>query len=400
MQHGHLVIDLPDGSSATFGRDGAEPRARIQILDERFFRRCLWYGDIGFAESYLAGEWQTDDLTAVFRWFLANVSQAPTLSGSQRRYSLLNVLGQLNRWRHRLRPNSVRTSRRNIQEHYDLSNEFFATFLDETFTYSSAIWTDPAQSLREAQFEKYERLCRQLRLHEGDHVLEIGCGWGGFAMHAASRYRCRVTAITISPAQFEFATRRIRAAGLADRVEVWLQDYRRVQGRFSKIVSIEMLEAVGHRYHPDFASTCARLLAPGGLLALQFITCPATRYDSLRRGVDFIQKHIFPGSLLLSLNRVNDLLGAAGSLGLHDLRDLGTDYARTLREWHARFLARLPEVRALGFDETFVRKWSYYLCYCEAAFATRNISVVQALYSRPNNAELDRTPAPTGGGLP
>ena len=397
MTRGRLELTLPCGQSCVLGDPSAAPGATMRIHDWRFFRRCLAFGDIGFAESYIAGEWDTADLNAVFRWFLDNLAHAPGLSGSSRRSLGFNVLGALNRLRHRLRPNSLGSSRRNIREHYDLSNPFFATFLDPGMTYSAAWWPRSELTLEEAQTAKFDRLARQLRLRSDDHVLEIGCGWGGFAVHAASRFGCRVTGVTLSREQYEYARTRVAAAGLAERVEIRLEDYRQIDGQFSKIASIEMLEAVGHRYLPAWAETCARLLPPSGLLGLQFIVCPDSRYDQLRRSVDFVQRHIFPGSLLLSLNRVGAVLADAGGFSLHDLLDFGPDYGRTLREWHARFRQGESDVRALGFDEAFVRKWHYYLAYCEAAFASRNISVVQAVYSRPNNPELDRTARVLGG---
>jgi cyclopropane-fatty-acyl-phospholipid synthase len=254
--------------------------------------------------------------------------------------------------------------------------------------YSAARWERADATLREAQVAKNEALCRHLRLKPDDHVLEIGTGWGGWSLHAAQNHGCRVTTVTISRQQFELARKRIAAARLGDRIELRLQDYRDITGRFDKIVSIEMLEAVGHRYHPAFAATVSRLLKPDGLLALQFITCPDSRYPKFRSGVDFIQKHIFPGSLLLSANRLNDLLAREGGFVLHRLEDFGGDYARTLAAWRASFRARLAEVRALGFDERFIRKWDYYLCYCEAAFAMRNISVVHTVHTRPNNLKI------------
>ena len=256
--------------------------------------------------------------------------------------------------------------------------------------YSSALWPAhaPHLSLEAAQQEKNDALCRALRLRHTDHVLEIGTGWGGWALHAARNYGSRVTSVTISRQQYELARARVTAAGLAGRVEVQLRDFRDVGGRFDKIVSIEMLEAIGHRYQPEFARVVAERLKPEGLLALQFITCPDARYEAFRRGVDFIQKHIFPGSLLLSLNRMNALLTRAGGFTLQALHDFGPDYSRTLRLWRQRFTARQAEVLSLGFDERFLRKWHYYLCYCEAAFALRNISVVHTLHARPNNPAL------------
>jgi cyclopropane-fatty-acyl-phospholipid synthase len=254
--------------------------------------------------------------------------------------------------------------------------------------YSAARWSTPGLSLEEAQREKNEQLCRLLKLRGEDHVLEVGTGWGGWALHAARNHRCRVTTVTLSRQQFDHATRRVSEAGLSGRIEVRLQDFRDIGGTYDKVVSIEMIEALGHAYLPDFCRVVSRALKPDGLLAMQFITCPDSRYGQFRRGVDFIQKHIFPGSLLLSLNRVNDQLSREGNWVLNHVEDLGRDYALTLRCWAESFRERTGEVHALGFDARFVRKWSYYLAYCEAAFALRNISVVQTLHTRPNNLSL------------
>ncbi len=399
MKRGRLRVELPDGSVRLFGAPdqavppalapGVEGSASLSVLRPVFFSRCLLYGDIGFAESYLDGDWDTPDLTALLGWFLLNHQDAPTLSGSRRAELLaVNLLRGINRLSHLLRPNTVRRARRNIAEHYDLSNAFFGLWLDESMMYSSARFESATATLAEAQAAKNEALCRKLRLTPDDHVLEIGTGWGGWSLQAARHHGCRVTSLTLSQAQHDLAVARIAAAGLADRIEVRLQDYRQVAGRYDKIVSIEMLEAVGHRYLPDFAAVCDRALKPDGLLALQFITCADHRYDQMRRGVDFIQKHIFPGSLLLSANRVGQQLSARGGFVLHGLEDLGRDYARTLRCWRGNFTDRLAEVRSQGFDERFIRKWYYYLGYCEAAFALRHISVVQTVYTRPNNLAL------------
>jgi cyclopropane-fatty-acyl-phospholipid synthase len=392
---GRLSLELPDGSTRLFGdaalaavevAPGVVNRATIRVRRPAFFKKCLLNGDIGFAESFIDGDWETPDLTAVVGWFVLNHRHAPTLSGSSRAQLLaLNVLRAFDRLGHLLRPNNRATARRNIAEHYDLSNDFFALWLDDSMMYSAAKWERADATLQEAQVAKNDALCRHLRLQPTDHVLEIGTGWGGWSLHAAQKYGCRVTTVTISRQQRDLAVKRIAAAGLADRIEVRLQDYRDITGRFDKIVSIEMLEAVGHRYLPEYAATCDRLLKPDGLLALQFITVPDDRYEALRRGVDFIQKHIFPGSLLLSVNRLNHLLSEKGGFVLHAFDDFGGDYARTLRYWRASFTARLEQVRALGFDDRFIRKWHYYLCYCEAAFALRHISVVHTLHSRANN---------------
>lgn len=392
---------LPDGEQVEFGMPpgstkvrlplGLAASATIEVRDEAFFRKCALTGDIGFAEAYVDGDWDTPDIAAVIAWALLNLPSAPTLSGSARRAAragFINLLQVVNRARHLLRPNSRRIARRNIREHYDLSNEFFRLMLGPSMMYSSARWAAPDQTLEEAQQEKNESLCRLLRLRPSDRVLEIGCGWGGWALHAARHYGCRVTCLTLSERQFTLAWDRVQSAGVSDRVDIQLRDFRDVHGRFDKIVSIEMMEALGHRYLPEFCQSVSQLLARDGLLALQFITCPDDRYEEFRRGVDFIQKHIFPGSLLLSLNRVNELLTRAGGFVLHHVGDLGHDYARTLRRWRENLGGRVPEARALGFDARFLRKWDYYLQYCEAAFAMRNISVVQTLHTRPNNLAL------------
>jgi cyclopropane-fatty-acyl-phospholipid synthase len=395
MRRGRLLLELPDGDTLQFGESDFAPTeiapsmpnsATIRVRRDSFFAKCLWSGDIGFAEAFIDGDWETPDLSAVIAWFILNVDDAPTLSGSKHARTLaLNFLRAANRLGHLLRPNSRKMARRNIAEHYDLSNDFFALWLDDTLMYSAAKWERADASLREAQIAKNDALCRKLHLRPSDHVLEIGTGWGGWSLHAAANYGCRVTTLTISQQQHDLAVQRIAAAGLQDRIEVRLQDYRDVTGCFDKIVSIEMLEAVGHKYQADFARVVSRVLKPDGLVALQFITCPDARYAEFRRGVDFIQKHIFPGSLLLSTNRLNDLLAREGGFVLHQLEDLGRDYARTLRVWRDSFQGKLERVRQLGFDERFIRKWHYYLCYCEAAFALRNISVVQTVHSRPNN---------------
>ena len=401
MPRGHLRLELPEGGVLEFGSRadahatvlplGLPSSALIRVRRPAFFSKCVLSGDIGFAESYLDGDWDTPDITGVVAWFILNVEHAPTLSGAARRPArsfFLNWLRFANRLGHLLRPNSRATARRNIAEHYDLSNDFFRLWLDPSMMYSSARWPagSPDLPLEKAQREKNEALCRSLRLSPEDHVLEIGSGWGGFSIHAAATHGCRVTTLTISRRQYELARERVAAAGLADRVEVRLEDYRDHAGIYDKIVSIEMMEALGHRYLPVYCDTLAARLKRDGLLALQFITCPDDRYQRMRRGVDFIQKHIFPGSLLLSLNRVNIELSRAGGFVLQRVEDFGQDYARTLRLWRETFDDKREQVLALGgFDERFIRKWRYYLCYCEAAFAMRNISVVQTLHSRANN---------------
>lgn len=386
---GGLALTYPDGRSRLIGEKGAPITARITLHDPaEFFKRCTFYGNIGMGEAYTDGIWDTPDIAAVISWFALNMN---TLQGDNSDSSTLagvNLLKVVNWFRHLKRANTIATSRRNIAEHYDLGNQFYSLWLDETMTYSSAKFTAETATLAEAQTEKYDALCRKLLLKPTDHVLEIGCGWGGFSCHAARKYGCKVTAVTISEAQAAYARERVQKAGLEHLIEIRIQDYRLISGSFDKIASIEMLEAVGHKFHESFFAKCHEVLAPQGLLAVQYITVPDCRYQSLTKGVDWIQKVIFPGSLLLSVGRVNEVINKTSNLFLNHLEDLGADYARTLATWHENFNARLDEIRKLGFDTPFIRTWNYYLKYCEAGFATRNISVVQAVYTRPNNISL------------
>ncbi|MDR3457474.1 MAG: cyclopropane-fatty-acyl-phospholipid synthase [Verrucomicrobiae bacterium] len=399
MTLGCLHLELPDGTRQTIGRPGAALTANVRITNREFFKRCVLFGDVGFGEAYVDGDWDTDDITKVISWFILNVENSPAMSGGRGKKILINLLGWQNRIRHLLRPNSLTTSRRNISEHYDLGNDFYKLFLDPTMTYSSALFSATAQTLEAAQIAKYDRLCRQLKLKPGEHVLEIGSGWGGFSRHAATHYGVRITTVTISEEQFKYARDLFQKEGLADRVEIKLQDYRRLEGKFDKIVSIEMLEAVGDEFLETYFAKCHELLKPHGLLALQMITCPDSRHDALHKNVDWIQKHIFPGSLLLSIQRVNEALRRTGDLFLYDLKDLGLSYAETLKRWRATFNQNETPVRALKFDTRFIRKWNYYLSYCEAAFAMRNISVVQAVYTRPNNQTLVWAGENSAGGV-
>ena len=390
MSAGCLRLTLPGGETRIIGTPGAEISAQLRVLDPAFFQKCVLFGDVGFGESYVEGDWETDSIERIIAWAILNVENSPGMSGSKTRRFALNLLQHYNRALHLLRPNSVATARRNISEHYDLGNDFYRLWLDPTMTYSSALFTAPGQSLEAAQTAKYDALCRQLDLRPTDHVLEIGSGWGGFACHAVKHYGCRVTTVTISEEQFKYARERLAREDVADRVEIRLTDYRLITGQFDKVASIEMMEALGDRYLETYFAKIHEVLKPGGLVGLQYITVPDRRHAELKRGIDWIQKHIFPGSLLLSVGRVNTALHRTGDLFLHHLEDLGASYAKTLHAWWETFNAREAEVRALGFDTRFIRKWNYYLQYCEAAFAMRNISVVQAIYTRPNNRALHR----------
>ncbi|MGZ4097445.1 MAG: class I SAM-dependent methyltransferase [Bacteroidia bacterium] len=385
MELGTLNMALPDGEFIKLGNGEGNITANIQIKNYDFFKRCVLYGDIGFGESYVDGEWDTDNITNVLKWFLLNIDNAPTVSGSNTKTFITNLLKFFNTFYHTKRANSVSGSRKNIAEHYDLNNAFFATFLDSTMTYSSAYFHRENMTLEEAQLAKYDRLCKQLNLKPDDHVLEIGSGWGGNAIHMARNYGCKVTTATISEEQYKLAKEKIEKENLSDKIEVVLKDYRLLEGKYDKIVSIEMLEAVGAEFYDTYFKKCSELLKRNGIFAIQVITCPDSRFESIKNGVDWIQKHIFPGSLLPSVATINNSVNKTSDLTLVDLKDLGLHYTNTLNAWHKEFNNKITEVKALGFDDYFIRKWNYYLCYCEAAFAMRNINVMQMVYTRPNN---------------
>ena len=385
---GRMRMVLPTGEEVLYGLKSPGPEATIRVINTAFFKKCILYGDVGLGESYVDGDWDTDDIVKVLSWFLINMDNAPEASRSKRRLPLTNMLLFINRLRHKLRFNNLSGAKRNIHDHYDLGNDFFKIFLDRSMAYSCGYFTSPDQALETAQTEKFDRLCRKLQLNSSDHLLEIGGGWGGFAVHAARNYGCRVTSITISQEQLKYAQERAAAEGLSNQVEFLLTDYRQVTGKFDKIVSIEMLEAVGHEYFNSYFRKCHELLKKDGLLAIQVITCPDSRYDSHRENVDWMQKHIFPGGLLPSIGIMNKAINATGDLQLHNLEEMGMHYVRTLSAWRENFNHKLEEVFRQGFNEQFIRKWNYYLTSCEAAFRTRNITVVQAVFTRPNNLSI------------
>ena len=376
-QVGALTLELPDGRRIELGAPRGERRVAVSVRRWRFFRRMLTAGDIGVGEAYMDGDWECSDLVELCRMFLEDQSVVANRSGWTLAARAVHAVQRL------LRANTVRGSRRNIRAHYDLSNDLFRHFLDDTMTYSAAVFTRPDATLEEAQREKLDGVCRSLGLLPGQHILEIGGGWGGFALHAAREYGCRVTAITLSDDQRRLAQQRTEAAGLGDRVDIRLCDYRHLRGQFDHIVSIEMFEAVGLRYYDGFFAACERLLRPAGRLFLQTIAIPDQRFDAYARDYDWLRKYIFPGSLLASLHEVTGSLKRVTGLRIEALRDIGLDYARTLHLWRERFLARQHEVRRLGFDERFVRMWEFYLASCEAAFGVRYINDLQLLLSRP-----------------
>ncbi len=354
--------------------------ATIHVMDFRFWSELAFGGSIGAGEAYMQGYWYTDDLTALVRILLRNRA---VLDGMEA--GLARLTAPLQKGLHWLHRNTREGSRRNIAAHYDLGNDFFKLFLDPTMMYSSAIFEQPAMTLEEAQLARLTKIGRKLDLQPTDHLLEIGTGWGGMAIHAAQHFGCRVTTTTISREQFEFARERIATAGLADRITVLCEDYRALQGRFDKLVSIEMIEAVGHQFYDTYFRQCGRLLKDDGLMLLQAITIADHRYEAARNAVDFIQRHIFPGSTIPSTSVMLGSIARTTDMKLTHLEDIGPHYATTLRHWRENFLANLDAVRAQGFSEEFIRMWEFYLCYCEGGFEERVIGDVQMLLAKPDH---------------
>jgi cyclopropane-fatty-acyl-phospholipid synthase len=377
IRTGRLELALPDGTTRTYGPSDHPCRARMEVVDWAFLRRLARSPRVALGEGFQAGEWHSPDLVCLLETFASNYTP---IAGE----GPLAVLGRLRGYVPRpRRPRGLRASAADVQAHYDLSNEFFELWLDPSLTYSCAVFESPEQSLDDAQQHKYSLLCDRLGLTSDHHLLEIGTGWGGMAIHAARERGCRVTTTTISDAQHALALRRVADAGLADRVQVLKRDYRELTGRFDRIVSIEMLEAIGHEQLPTYFRTVDRLLADDGVAAIQTITIPEQRYRTYRRSEDWLRRHIFPGGLLPSVGEITRVCGEVSRLGVYGLDEIGPHYVPTLRHWRERFLDRLADVRALGFDERFCRTWEFYLAYCEAAFASRAIRDVQVVLARP-----------------
>lgn len=383
LKAGTLRMHLPDGQTDVFGGQLPGPTAEMRVTDWNFFRRCAFNGDIGFGESWMEGEWTTNDLPAVLSFFVANMPHA-----DDRKIWTSRIVRMLERCRHWMNKNTLLGSRKNISAHYDLSNDFFRLFLDETMTYSSAFFNSAQDSLQQAQLNKIHRLLSKAHLEPYHHLLEIGSGWGALSIEAVKKYGCRVTTITLSAEQKKIVEERIAAEGLSDRIDVQLTDYREVQGKFDRVISVEMLEAVGHEYLPTYFGTIDKLLNPNGLAVIQVITLPDQRYDDYRRFPDWIQKYIFPGAVCPSLLAMQDAMKSGSSLFVENLENIGPHYAETLRRWRLAFMERLAEVAKLGFDDKFCRMWEYYLAYCEVGFRMRILNTLQLVLTRQMNTSL------------
>lgn len=392
-------IILRDAGGATTLGHPADLQVALHVHRPRFFRQAVLGGTLALAESYLCGDWDCDDLTGLFRIIVRNRDSANRLDGG-----LARLASGGHRLFHWWNSNSRWGSRRNIAAHYDLGNDFYRLWLDETLAYSSGIFPTPESTLQAASVEKFDRVCRKLDLRCTDRLLEIGTGWGGFALHAANQYGCSVTTTTISQEQFEVARQRIDDAGLNKRISLLQQDYRDLTGQFHKLASIEMIEAVGHRYLDRYLQQCGRLLRPDGSLVLQAIVMPERGYEQYLQSVDFIQRYVFPGGCLPSLAAILGSAGRTTDLRFVHAEDFAPHYAETLRRWRQNFQMRLDEVRGLGYSDEFIRLWNYYLCYCEAAFEERYVGVLQIQFDKPEcrrdplalsqHAAAIRTPPP------
>ena len=379
ISFGKLTV-IEDGVSHVFGRGGDGPHATVQMHHPDAWTAIALGGSLGAGETYMDGLWSTDDLVATVRILLRTSTRLSNLDGS----GLGLVRSTLEGVYHRIRRNTKDGSRRNIADHYDLGNDFYQLWLDPSMMYSSAMWERDGMTLEEAQQARLDHICRKLELGSHDQVLEIGTGWGGMAIHAASRAGCRVTTTTISRRQYDLAVERVRQAGLSDRVTVLLEDYRDLRGSYDKLVSIEMIEAVGAEYFETYFAQVGRLVSPDGLAVIQAITTPDDRFAESVGRMDFIKRYIFPGGQLPSVDAMSTAWRKQTDLRLLHFEDFGDDYARTLHEWRRRFHARLPEIEALGYPPRFRRMWDFYLASCEGAFLERHCGVAQLLLARPD----------------
>ena len=379
IKNGTLVVEDAMGRRV-FGELGQPEQitSTITVTDERFYRRAAIKGGLGVAESYMNGWWHSSDLSATFRLFVRRIgNESPVERITNWFFSMPAIVG------HKIRKNTRLGSKRNIRAHYDLGNDLFKLFLDETMTYSCGIFDSDECSLAEASRAKYDRICRKLDIGPNTHVLEVGSGWGGFAIYATETYGCRVTTTTISREQFELAQERIEAKGLSDQVTVLLKDYRDLTGQYDRVVSIEMIEAVGHDHLPTYFRKCASLLKPDGAMALQVITMPDQSYGRYLRSADFIRQFVFPGSCCPSRTAVLNAVTEASDMRMVHLEEIGPHYAPTLQLWRDTFMAKLDQVRGLGYPEDFIRMWEFYLCYCEVGFSERHVGNAQIILHKP-----------------
>jgi len=384
ITQGHLTLE-DHGEIHSFGepQEKAGLIAHISVTHAAFYRQVLFGGSIGAGEAYMFKSWWSPDLVQVIRLMAINM---PVLQQLDSKWSaLFNIVCRIS---HRLRPNTIAKARENISAHYDLGNDFFSLFLDKTMLYSAAIYPGTKSTLEEASLHKMAHICERLQLTEKDHLLEIGTGWGGMAIFAAKTTGCKVTSVTISKEQYAYASEWVKREGLENKITVLLQDYRLVTGTFDKLVSIEMIEAVGHEFYSEYFSKCSSLLKPNGLMLIQAITIQDQRFEYAHKNTDFIQQYIFPGGCLPSNAVVAEHINKDTDMQIVGLEDITQDYARTLRDWRIAFFANIDAVKQQGFDDVFIRMWDFYLCYCEGGFMERAISTAQYIFAKPYARQL------------
>ncbi len=388
ITEGHLEFEeaFIKGHSHTvsFGNAGDALKAKIRVLNPDAYPKMLFGGSVGAGESYFLNEWDSPDLTAMIRVLLRNREVLESID-----HGLSAIRTPAQKLYHGLRRNTLQGARKNIEAHYDLGNDFFELFLDPSFLYSSAIFKGPETTLEEAQIEKIDRICQKLELKSGDHLIEIGTGWGAFAIHAAKNYGCRVTTTTISKNQFEMTRKRIAAEKLDDRIQLLYQDYRKLEGNYDKLVSIEMIEAVGLDHLDEFIGKCSSLLRHDGMALIQAITIREETYEAAKGSVDFIQRYIFPGSGICSIGSIQGSIARTSDLSLIHLEDFGTHYARTLSEWAKRLRENHASMISRGYSEELYRMWQFYFSYCEGGFLERSIGVSQLLFAKPRSLHTD-----------
>lgn len=382
INYGCIILN-EDNSKVIFGDEESKLKTEVKIYSDEFYILAGSGGDLGIAEAYAAGYWDADDMVKLIQIVIKNQEVQKSLEGG-----FTKLISPINRYIHRSRRNTVSGSKENIVAHYDLSNEFFQTWLDKSMTYSCAIFEPENLSLFDASREKLDRICRKLNIQADDHVVEIGTGWGSFALHAAKKYGCRVTTTTISNEQHAYVSNLIEKEGLKDKITLLKNDYRELKGQYDKLVSIEMIEAVGYNFIQQFFQTCSELLKPDGLMAIQGITYHEQGFENHLNSVDFIKKYIFPGSNLISVNHVLSVIKDFTDLSLVHLEDITKYYALTLKLWREKYRDEMSKIKKMGYSDEFLRMWDYYFIYCEAGFRERFIGDVQLVMSKPKNKNI------------
>ena len=383
LRYGSIKI-LEGDEILSFGDSESDDKVTVTIHSNEFYVFLGSGGVTGVAEAYMAGYWTADNLVLLLQIVLKNKKILLSLDSG-----FAKLINPINKFIHWSKQNTLKGSKQNILAHYDLSNDFYKLWLDPTMTYSCGYFQDNSVSLEQASIEKIDRICRKLKLNKNDHILEIGTGWGSFSLHAAKQYGCTIDTVTISDAQYEYASKKIESSGLDSQINIFNKDYRKIEGKYDKIVSIEMIEAVGYQFIPQYFSKISSLLKEDGLVAIQGITYNDQNFEQYKNSVDFIKKYIFPGSCLVSVAQISDVIKEYTDLAIVDMEDITKHYAETLNRWKVNFMKVIPEVKKMGFSEAFIKMWEFYFVFCEAGFLERNIGDVQLVFSKSGARDID-----------